>query len=203
MSPLSGQDPPRRKDPSPAWRGSTVSKSTMEGAKKTTGDKRGRGHSGEGGAVRRVETRAAKRRRQETELWDASFAGDLEVVRRSLAEDQSALNKAATTGRESERGDNALICAVRGNQLHVVNIPHGIYHLRSSTLCRRGSRVDSLERSPISRWIWPIQIRRGTTAGPGSTSTISSPPVHCAGRHGGASLGHGALQPSGLDHALL
>ena len=74
----------------------------MEGAKKTTGEKRGRGHSGEGGAVRRVETRAAKRRRQETELWDASFAGDLEVVRRSLAEDQSALNKAATTGRGSE-----------------------------------------------------------------------------------------------------
>ena len=92
----------------------------MEGAKKTTGEKRGRDENGEGGAVRRVETRAAKRRRQETELWDASFAGNLQVVRRSLAEDQSALNKAATTGTGSEKGDTALICAVRGNQLHVV-----------------------------------------------------------------------------------
>ena len=67
-----------------------------------------------------METHAAKRRRQETELWDASFAGDLEVVRRSLAEDQSALNKAAITGTGSEQGDTPLICAVRGNQLHVV-----------------------------------------------------------------------------------
>ena len=92
----------------------------MEGAKKTTGEKRGRDENGEGEAVRRVETRAAKRRRQETELWDASFAGNLQVVRRSLAEDQSALNKAAITGTGSERGDTPLMCAVRGNQLHVV-----------------------------------------------------------------------------------
>ena len=92
----------------------------MEGAKKTTGGKQGRDENGEGEAVRRVETRAAKRRRQETELWDASFAGNLQVVRRLLTEDQSALNKAATTGTGSEQGDTALICAVRGNQLHVV-----------------------------------------------------------------------------------
>ena len=92
----------------------------MEGAKKTTGEKRGRDENGEGGAVRRVETCVAKRRRQETELWDASFAGNLEVVQQSLAEDQPALNRRAITGTGSERGDTPLICAVRGNQLHVV-----------------------------------------------------------------------------------
>ena len=41
-------------------------------------------------------------------------------MRRALSEDQSALNRAATTGTGSEKGYTPLICAVRGNQLHVV-----------------------------------------------------------------------------------